>query len=275
MDKKKTNNADKNKTIATYRNEAFDIGFKDYFKNIKDNKITQVLNNTERNLKFDSITYRQLNSWGKEGLLTVQREGREWRRFSIIDAVWVKLIKELREFGMSREQLKVTKQSLEFESEKYGVAMPMLEFYTAFIIGGKLPVVLLVFKDGVAVPASITQFKVANEITGLEDHIQINLNKLLQGMFPEVDLKPQHKPEMPLYVDEMELLAFLRVGEYEKVEIKYRDGEIDLIEGTERQVTEKVFDILNAKEYEEITIRKRDDGVITSVVRTKKKKILK
>ena len=52
MDKKKTNNADKNKTIATYRNEAFDIGFKDYFKNIKDNKITQVLNNTERNLKL-------------------------------------------------------------------------------------------------------------------------------------------------------------------------------------------------------------------------------
>lgn len=275
MDKKKSNNADKNKTIATYRNEAFDIGFKDYFKNIKDNKITKVLNNTERNLKFDSITYRQLNSWEKEGLLTVQREGREWRRFSIIDAVWVKLIKELREFGMSREQLKVTKQSLEFESEKYGVAMPMLEFYTAFIIGGKLPVVLLVFKDGVAVPASVTQFKVANEIIGLEDHIQINLNKLLQSMFPEVDLKPQHKPEMPLYVDEMELLAFLRVGEYEKVEIKYCNGKIDLIEGTERNVTEKVFDILNAKAYEEITIRKRDDGVITSIVRTTKKKLSK
>ena len=73
----------------------------------------------------------------------------------------------------------------------------------------------------------------------------------------------------------MELLAFLRVGEYEKVEIKYRDGKIDLIEGTERQVTEKVFDILNAKAYEEITIRKRDDGVITSVVRTKKKKVSK
>ena len=162
---------------------------------------------------------------------------------------------------------------MEFESDKYGVAMPMLEFYTAFIIGGKLPVVLLVFKDGIAVPASVTQFKVANEVAGLEDHIQINLNKGLQGMFPGVDLKPQHKAAMPLFVDEMELLAFLRVGEYERVEIKYCNGKIDLIEGTERKVTEKVFDILNAKEYEEITIRKRDDGVITSVVRTKKKKL--
>lgn len=273
MDKKKSNTADKNNTIETYRNEAFDIGFGDYFKNIKDNRISQVLNNTERNLKFKSVTYRQLNSWEKEGLLTMQREGREWRRFSIIDAVWVKLIKELRDFGMSREQLKATKQSLEFENSKYGVAMPMLEFYTAFMIGGKMPVVLLVFKDGIAIPASITQFKVANEIAALDDHIQINLNKLLQSIFPDVDLKPQHKAEMPLYVDEMELLAFLRVGEYEKVEIKYCNGKIDLIEGTERNVTEKVFDILNEKEYEEVTIRKRDDGVITSVVRTKKKKL--
>ncbi len=48
-----------------------------------------------------------------------------------------------------------------------------------------------------------------------------------------------------------------------------------MIEGTERKLTDKVFDILNAKEYEEITIRRRDDGVITSVLRTKKKKLLK
>ena len=275
MDKKKTNNADKNKTIATYRNEAFDIGFKDYFKNIKDNKITKVLNNTERNLKFDSITYRQLNSWGKEGLLTVQREGREWRRFSIIDAVWVKLIKELREFGMSREQLKITKQSLEFESDKYGVAMPMLEFYTAFIIGGKLPVVLLVFKDGVAVPASVTQFKVANEITGLEDHIQINLNKVLQSMFPEVDLKPQHKPEMPLYVDEMELLAFLRLEEFEKVEIFYNNGRMQTVEGLQRiEINALVSDVIKEHQYQKIEVVIQD-GQKVSLRRTLKKQINK
>lgn len=275
MDKKKTNNADKNKTIATYRNEAFDIGFKDYFKNIKDNKITKVLNNTERNLKFDSITYRQLNSWGKEGLLTVQREGREWRRFSIIDAVWVKLIKELREFGMSREQLKITKQSLEFESDKYGVAMPMLEFYTAFIIGGKLPVVLLVFKDGIAVPVSITQFKVANEIIGLEDHIQINLNKLLQSMFPEVDLKPQQKPEMPLYVDEMELLAFLRLEEFEKVEIFYNNGRMQTVEGLQRiEINALVSDVIKEHQYQKIEVVIQD-GQKVSLRRTLKKQINK
>ena len=168
----------KNNEIALYRNEAFDNGFYQYFKDIHSNKISQVLNSTDRNIKLKSITYRQLNSWEKEGLLTMQREGREWRKFSIVDAVWLKIVKELREFGMSREQLKTTKQSIEFESEKYGVAMPMLEFYTAFIIGAKMPVLLLVFKDGIAVPCSFTQYKVAKEVSGVDNHIQLSLNDL-------------------------------------------------------------------------------------------------
>ena len=106
----------KNDVVALYRNEAFDSGFYQYFKNQNKNKISQILNDKERNLKFDTVSYRELNSWEKAGLLTVQREGREWRRFSIIDAIWVKLIKELREFGVTWKQLKVTKESLEFES---------------------------------------------------------------------------------------------------------------------------------------------------------------
>ncbi|RYG08330.1 MAG: MerR family transcriptional regulator, partial [Chitinophagaceae bacterium] len=93
------NIATKNNSIAIYQNEAFDNGFYKYFKDIDQNKISQVLNSTDRKTKFDSISYRELNSWEKEGLLTVQREGREWRKFSVIDALWVKLIKELRGFG--------------------------------------------------------------------------------------------------------------------------------------------------------------------------------
>lgn len=148
-------------TISIYQNEAFDNGFYQYFKDIANNKVSQVLNSTDPNVKIESISYRQLNSWEKEHLLTVQREGREWRLFTIIDAIWVKIIKELREFGMSREQVKASKKCLEFESEKCRVAMPMLEFYTAFVIGAKMPVMLLVFKDGAAVPCSLTQYNVA------------------------------------------------------------------------------------------------------------------
>lgn len=259
--------------LAAHKKEAFDNGFYEYFKNRKQNRISDILNNKERNIKFKTISYRELNSWEKAGLLTIEREEREWRRFSIVDAIWVKLIKELRVFGMSWKQLKVTKESLEFGSKKCGVAMPFLEFYTAFVIAQKMPVIIIVFKDGIAIPISVTQYRVAKETIGIDNHIQINLNDIIQGMVPELDLKPVHNAGMQLHMDEMELLAFLRLGEYEKVEIKYKNGKIDLIEGTEREVSQKVHEVISQKCYEEIKIRKRDDGVITSVVRTRKKKL--
>lgn len=261
-----------NELVALYKNEAFDIGFYDYFKDLKNNRISQVLNNKERNVRFDTITYRQLNSWEKEGLLIGTREGREWRRFSIMEAIWVRLIKEFRDFGMSREQVKISKQSLEFESKKCGVAMPLLEFYTAFAIGVKMPVILLVFKDGVAIPASLTQYKVAKETSKIENHLQVSLNDLLQNMFPDVDLKAKEDTAMPLHIEEMQLLAFMRLGDFEKVEVRYKDGKIDIIEGTERIATNRVAEIMKEQAYDEIKIR-RQGGKVTSVVRTRKKKL--
>ncbi|MEO6406519.1 MAG: MerR family transcriptional regulator [Ferruginibacter sp.] len=269
----KQHNEPPGKAIEACHNEAFDSGFYSYFKNLKDNKISQLLNSKERKVTFETISYRQLNSWEQQGLLNGNREGREWRRFSVMDALWVKIIDELRTFGMSWERIKVAKESLSYESKKCGVEMPLLEFYTAFAIGCKMTVLLLIFKDGIAVPCSATQYKVAKEIVGITNHIQISLNDLLQEMFPEVDLRPNQKVEMPIDIDEMEILAFLRVGDFEKVEIKYKGGKIDLIEGTEREITQRVHDVINEKCYEEIKIRKRDDGVVTSIVRTRKKKL--
>ncbi len=259
--------------IAVYRNEAFDSGFYRYFKGIGNNNISKILNNKERNVKFETISYRELNSWEKAGLLTVEREGREWRRFSIIDAIWVKLIKELREFGVTWKQLKIAKKSLEFESEKCGVAMPMLEFYTAFIIAQKMPVLLLVFKDGITLPVSFTQYKVAKQTGGMPNHMQISLNDIIQGMVPELDLKPVHKPEMPLDFDEVELLAFLRMDHYEKVEIQYSSGKMEVLQGMQRmEINARIGDVIRQHKYQKIEVVV-NDGKSVSIIRTVKKKI--
>lgn len=275
MKETRANIITKNHSIGIYQNEAFDNGFYQYFKDIENNKVSQVLNNTDRNVKIESISYRQLNSWEKEDLLTVQREGREWRRFTIIDAIWVKIIKELREFGMSREQVKTAKKSLEFESEKCGVAMPMLEFYTAFVIGAKMPVMLLVFKDGAAAPCSLTQYKVAKEVVGVDNHIQISLNDLLQEMFPDVDLKPSIKNDTPLGVNEMELLAYLSLGKFESITVKFNNGKMEQFEGVQRiKAKKRIQEIMQEHKYQNITIQE-EDGNITAIFQTIKKKFSK
>jgi DNA-binding transcriptional MerR regulator len=260
-----------NSSVAVHRKEAFDIGYKDYFKSLKTNRISAILNNSERNIKFDSISYRQLNSWDKEGLLTAVREGREWRKFSIMDAIWVKIIQEMREFGMSWEQISNAKKSLELESELYGVPMPILEFYTAFAIGSKMPVLILVFKDGICVPANFTQYKVAREFSRVDNHLQINLNNILQGFFPNVDLKPINKLETNIGLDEMELLAFIRIGEYEKIEIQFGNGKMQTVEGTQRLDANQILSaVINEHKFQKIEVIVADGKKVKLIRKVKK-----
>jgi len=269
----KKNIAPKNELLKVYRNEAFDIGFYDYFKDLPNNKISQVLNNRERKITLNSVTYRQINSWEEQGLLTIERENREWRKYSLMDAIWVKILQELREFGFSIDKIRATKESLSFLSDKCGVPMPFLEFYTAFALGGKMPVVILFFTDGVAVPANFTQFKVTKEVFDVDHHIQINLKKILQGFFPNLDLWPKYELEMPVSIEEVELLAFMRVKQFEKVEVHYKGGRIDLIEGLERVDAQKrIMDIFREQKYSDINLIQQD-GRIVAVTRKVKKKI--
>ncbi len=271
----KLSKPNKGNVLSISRSEAFDKGFYDYFKNHKQNRLSQLLNNKERNVKIESISYRELNSWEKAGLLTVQREGREWRRFSIIDAIWVKLVKELRDFGVTWKQLKVTKESLEYEGENCGVPMPLLEFYTAFVIAQRMPVIILVFKNGIALPVSFTQYKVAKETIEIPDHVQISLNNLLQGMVSGVDLSPEHKGEAILAADEMALLAFLRMDNFEKVEIQYKSGKMQTVEGLQRiEASALVSDVIREHKYQKIEVVIQD-GQKVSLVRTIKKQINK
>ena len=269
----KQNMVKKNSSVAVHRKEAFDIGYKQYFKSIETNKISAVLNNKERNIKFATITYRQLNSWGEQGLLTNERENRTWRKFSIMDALWVKIIQELREFGLSWEQIGNAKKSLNIDSAEYGVQMPILEFYTAFAIGSKMPVLLLVFKDGVCVPANFTLYKVAREYSDVENHLQINLNAILQSFFPDVDLKANQHYQDNLSLDEVELIAFMRLKNFEKVEIKYSNGKIDLLQGLESISNKKrIEEILREQKYASIELIE-EDGKLTRILRTIKQKI--
>ena len=190
-----------------------------------------------------------------------------------MDALWVKIIQELREFGLSLDKIKVAKESLSFMSDKCGVAMPLLEFYTAFAIGNKMPVLLLVFRDGVAVPANFTQYKVASQFKGVENHLQLNLNHLLQGLFPNIDLIPSHINEIPVSLDEMELLAFLRICNYERIEIRYQKGKMKHIEGVERvDMQKRIPELLKDNPFQQIEMQ-IENGKVVAILRTVKKKI--
>ena len=57
------------------------------------------------------VPSRVMTHWKKTGILNTQ-EGREWVRLTVLDYFWVKVIEDLRSFGMSLQTIKKVKDQL-------------------------------------------------------------------------------------------------------------------------------------------------------------------
>lgn len=105
------------------------------------------------------IPYRWINHWDRERLLMdIEREGTSWRKFSFIDYVWVRIVCELRGFGLPFEAIRRVKETLAaplpFEPELTLRQTPSRSGYNVLLlliaeaVVTKAPIHLLVRNDG-------------------------------------------------------------------------------------------------------------------------------
>ncbi|WP_303404665.1 MerR family transcriptional regulator [Zobellia sp. 1_MG-2023] len=67
-----------------------------------------------------NISYRLINHYDKMGLIEDKRESqKEWRKFNGFDLIWLNIIEELRNIGISIDNLKLLKENI-FNSGNYG-----------------------------------------------------------------------------------------------------------------------------------------------------------
>ncbi len=58
------------------------------------------------------ITHRWITNWDDQDLIDNRREGTEWRRFSFVEYIWLRIIVRLREFQMPLSAIKQVKKFL-------------------------------------------------------------------------------------------------------------------------------------------------------------------
>jgi len=237
--------------------------FYSYSRHSKTSGLANILNDRNLKLRTPQITARQINSWDSYELIEVDRDGKEWRKYSFLDAVWLNIVFELRKLGYTVQQLKLLKQSLQVGSKIIGTPMPFLEFciYKAFMHNEEQ--VLLAFEDGSGIP--INEVSYLNNIYHhtLENHNYIKLNKVIEHIFET------NKNSL----NENKALNFIRNNKFEKVSISFKSNEMEMITGTERINTNKyIGDVI--KEYQHQTLEiKKNDGKLTNITRTVRKKI--
>ena len=172
-----------------------------------------------------------------------------------------------------RESIKKVKENLVRAETDSASSFPFLEVHFVLAFYFKEPCYLLVFPDGEALLAIHSEYDLSDRIGTIGSHIKINFNQLIQRIYPNRDLKPNYKKSIELSPEEMELMLFVRTGNFETITVKRKDGKIDFIEATETLSADaRLTEILKEQDYQNIEI-KTAEGKTVCVKRTIKKKL--
>ncbi len=74
--------------------------------------LSRVLREKQFTLADVRVTYRWISHWHKMGLLIGSYEEGKWKKFDLIEYVWLKMIMQMRKFNLSLEMIKRVKENL-------------------------------------------------------------------------------------------------------------------------------------------------------------------
>lgn len=241
-----------------------------YFSNEKSGaqELRKRLNTKDLRISEIGLTYRTANHWEENGLITNHRRKKSgWRLFSRMDLIWCMIIKELRQFGVPLETIKVAKKHLfkpmekdrftEKELEKPGSE---LEYYSILTMQ-RFFIYIIVFNTGEATIVFEDDIGEAQKEFGKDNFISINLNNITsKWLFPFPTVYYSGKG---LFEEELEIIEQIRNGEFSKITIKLKSGRIKMFTGEEIVKNEiEINKIINKSDFQDITFKKRDGKIV-------------
>jgi len=217
----------------------------------------------------EKISYRILTHWEKLGLIDNDRpDGKGWRKFSLIDLVWMRMIIELRNFGFPNEKIKALRDQILSTNNIQSISESFLfQCYLSIAITAKLEINAFIFLDGVFELATLQEWATSVNLDMMQNHIRISINEVLSKVLPKKEFKVVKGSLIELNNAEMGLLAKIRLDNFDSISIKLKDGKIEKIESEQLIKTdEKITDLLKESNYQDIEIKQRG-GKIVSIKR--------
>jgi hypothetical protein len=214
-------------------------------------------------------TYRSINYWDEQGLLLTQRKNTEsWRQFSVLDAVWMRVLKDLKSVGMQSDTLLRLKKDIFAVKDKQG-RYSEFEFWIYASLGNK-DVSLIVLPDGRGIIATPQDVELHQTGFGIgETFVTINFKQIVRAVLIPNDTKAGKRKDMLLKLDseEIDLIHALRLENVDTVTAHIKEGKLDRIEMRKvEQNPELLMEMVRQKLKESpnqtITIKKQDDKVV-------------
>jgi DNA-binding transcriptional MerR regulator len=237
----------------------------------------------------EGLTYRKVNVWDTKDLVTGSREnkGAGWRKFSISEAVILKIITDLRKVGFNTEKMKAVIEKICADyadsSETNAKVKRCFRFlqleYNIFdcLCGNKI---LLLVEENESV-SFLPEWAILGSRIHFDDdspvlilpffsYVQSIFAALKKDIRIETDSTFKHLVEQILSEKERRILELLKDKDYEEITITRKDGEEFAIRAKSRKrgsFSEKdIIKAIKSREYQNVTIS-RVGGEQIAIVR--------
>lgn len=135
--------------------------------------ISEVIYLKNMSVASTGLSYRIINSWENQGLIDTDRINMaQWRKFSFIDFVWIRIIADLRTFGFPLEKLLRVKEAL-FNKNAGGISLLVRYIYSC---AGREKKVIKVYNDG---DVSLQSVKDGTILLDNENFVCLDLRKFI------------------------------------------------------------------------------------------------
>ncbi len=214
-----------------------------------------------------------ITHWQDIGLFEDQRHTDSgWKKFSLIDILWMGIIIEYRNLGFANERIKPVRKFLFENTTIESNSISKLEYSAVQVLAFAKALYLIADVAGNIYLADDYEYVKLLQEGKVTNHIVLSLNQVVKENIAVLFSEPNFNAFAGLSKDEIQVMLILRSESYQSVQVTKKNGEIDMIEGTER-ISEKdrIIDILKQHEYQNIEI-KQANGKVVLISRTVKQK---
>jgi len=257
---------------AEFSRILFTDRFEELWHEMNRENLRRQVNEKQFTVKDGDVTYRVINHWTAQGLLDDGREDNcsDWRKFSLKDLLWLRVLRELRRFGLPLEMLRAAYNSLNYIDDK---PSHNLEAAIGMCLKRE-PVFVVVFNDGHAELAAPDCLQFTDAVAGYQTYIRINLNLLWCEILGKSSYKAKPPSFSGLSSAEMDSIIAMRDETHDAVHISLKEGDITRID-TSKKVdgAQRIVDLLQETEFGEITVQvENGKAVHTRLVKKKRPK---
>lgn len=209
---------------------------------------------------------RVLNHWINDGLIEVE-EGKKNRikHFKLVEKVWLNIIIEMREFGMSLENIhRVKKVLLNEVAENFSLLK--FQIVNCILLNEQT---LVTYKDGHTGIYSNEIYLKQLKKNRFLPHLSLPLIEYIKKEYPNNSFNRDIiLPSAFKNIDKMLVLFFLKTGAFENIKVEVSKGDVRYVESTEQLLSLEIFKDIQNWTFERLTISLSDEEEVTITPKT-------